>query len=134
MRLSRNDDPDRPDAPISSVASLSQPILGKPRRLLRAAIYWLFWLWLALVESSNVGELIQYYVVDPETYNRVFRDPGFYFAMVWAWTALFGVAIGFQAVCWRKGQVSLIAVTISAVFVCYLIANVTFGIHKICCG
>lgn len=126
-----------PDLRTASTSLITPPVgkaSGSLRRILSATVYWAFWLWLALVQSSNVGELIEYYIYDPETYNRVFRDPGFYFTMVWTWTALFAVAIGFQAVCWRKGRVSLIAVTISAAFVCYLIANVTFGIHKICCG
>ena len=129
-----NANPDLRDASISLTTPPAAKTSDSLRKILSASVYWAFWLWLALVQSSNVGELIQYYIYDPETYNRVFRDPGFYFTMVWSWTAFFAVAIGFQAMCWRKGQVSLIAVTISAAFVCYLIANVTFEVHKICCG
>jgi hypothetical protein len=132
--MPENANPDRRNASASLITPPAGKTSGSLRRILSTSVYWAFWLWLALVQSSNLGELIQYYIYDPETYNRVFRDPGFYFTMVWAWTALFAVAIGFQAVCWRKGRVSLIAVTISAAFACYIIANVTLGIHKICCG
>ncbi len=129
-----NASPNLGDTPISVVTSPGRQTRGSLPRVLRAAAYWVFGLWLAFVQWLNVGELIQYYFYDPETYRRVYRDPEFYLAMMWTWSALFSLAVGLQAIGWRKRRVSLIAMTISAAFVCYLIANVTFGIHKICCG
>jgi cell division protein FtsW (lipid II flippase) len=107
--------------------------LRKDTPSLRAIAYWLFWLWLALVLWVFVGDLANY-LVDSETYHRVYRDPHFYRATMWAAAVLSILAVGFQAAGWRRRRVSRAAIVISVVLVGYMVANLTFDIHKTCCG
>jgi hypothetical protein len=107
--------------------------LRKDTSSLRAIAYWLFWLWLALVLWVFVGDLANY-LVDSETYHRVYRDLHFYRATMWAAAVLSILAVGFQAAGWRKRRFSRIAIAISVVLVGYMVANLTFDIHKTCCG
>ena len=121
------------DTPTLGIASASQQKSGTRGGGVRPALYWGAWIWLALVQWLNLAELEAWYR-DSETYRRVYRDPDFYLLMLWIWSGLFALAIGLQAMGWRRRRLSSTVVVISGAFVCFVIANVTLGIHKTCCG
>jgi len=103
------------------------------RTVARLAAYWLFLAWLLLGFCFNVVDVLNY-LEDPVTYNQVYRDPLSYQAVMWGWAVLTGAALALQAVGWRTGSFSAVAVAISAAFVGSLFVGWRFGIFETCCG
>jgi hypothetical protein len=122
---------------VASEIQWAQMVDERPRSMLktvaRLTTYWLFLVWLLLGFCFNVVDVLDY-LEDPVTYNQVYRGPLSYQAVMWGWAVLTGAALALQAVGWRTGSFSAVAVAISAAFVCSLFVGWRFGIFETCCG
>jgi hypothetical protein len=112
-------------------------VFERPRNRLmtvvRSTAYWLFLFWLLLGFCFSVEDVLAY-LQDPVTYTQVYRDPLLYQAVMWGFAVLNGAGLALQAVGRRTGRFSVVALAISAVFVCFLFVGWRFGIFETCCG
>jgi hypothetical protein len=115
-----------------SVKKGSRTTRGRRLGTIRAIAYWGLWFFLVFSFLASTHDIWDY-KRNPTTYHQVYLDAALHERVAWAYAALTGIAIPFQAAGWRGRRFSKIAVAVFGLHVCFAVADHAFGIIAICC-